>query len=91
MKIIKISKKDLYELKESEIINIIKKSKYNKIFEIWKNSDELCKFRKKEFLPEKCHLCPMIEQCGGACPISRSSKEFYSEDYMSLLRGKKND
>lgn len=61
------------------------------LVEIWKNSDELCKFRKKEFLPEKCHLCPMIEQCGGACPISRSSKEFYSEDYMSLLRGEKND
>lgn len=53
--------------------------------EIWKNSDELCEFRKKEFLPEKCHLCPMLDQCGGACPISRSSSEFYSEDYMSLL------
>lgn len=37
----KISKKDLYELKESEIINIIKKSKYNKIFEIWKNSKKV--------------------------------------------------
>lgn len=34
-------KKDLYELKESEIINIIKKSKYNKIFEIWKNSKKV--------------------------------------------------
>ena len=37
----KISKKDLYELKESEIINIIKKSKYNKIFEIWKNAKKV--------------------------------------------------
>lgn len=59
--------------------------------EIWKNSVELCEFRKKEFLPEKCHLCPRLEQCGGACPISRSSKEFYSEDYMSLLQEEKND
>lgn len=61
------------------------------LIETWKNSDELCEFRKKEFLPQKCHLCQALDQCGGACPISRSSSEFYSEDYMSLLRGWKND
>lgn len=55
--------------------------------ETWKKSNELCEFRKKNFLPQKCHLCPMLEQCGGACPISRSSSQFYSEDYISLLRG----
>ena len=34
----KISKKDLYELKDSDVINIIESSKYNEIFNIWKNA-----------------------------------------------------
>ena len=55
--------------------------------ETWENSYELCEFRKKDFLPERCHLCPMLDQCGGACPISRSSSKFFSEDYMLLQRG----
>ena len=37
----KISKKDLYELKESDIINIIENSKYNNIFNIWKNAKKV--------------------------------------------------
>ncbi len=37
----KISKKDLYILKESEIINIIKSSKYKDIFEIWLNAKKV--------------------------------------------------
>ena len=37
----KISKKDLYELKESEVIDIIESSKYNDIFNIWKNAKKL--------------------------------------------------
>ena len=37
----KISRKDLYELKESEVINIIESSKYNDIFNIWKNAKKV--------------------------------------------------
>ena len=37
----KISKKDLYELKESEVINIIENSKYNNIFNSWKNAKKV--------------------------------------------------
>ena len=37
----KISKNDLYELKESEVINIIESSKYNDIFNIWKNAKKV--------------------------------------------------
>lgn len=37
----KITKKDLYELKEREIINIITSSKYNDIFDIWKKSKKV--------------------------------------------------
>ncbi len=37
----KIFKKDLYSLKESEIIEIIKNSKYAKEFDIWKNAKKV--------------------------------------------------
>lgn len=37
----KISKKDLYELKESEVIKIIEDSKYKEIFNIWKNATKI--------------------------------------------------
>ena len=37
----KLSKKDLYELKESDIIHIIESSKYNKIFNIWRSSKKV--------------------------------------------------
>ena len=37
----KISKKDLYELKESDVINIIENSRYNNIFNIWKNAKKV--------------------------------------------------
>ena len=37
----KISKKDLYEMKESEVINIIEYSKYKEIFNIWKKAKKV--------------------------------------------------
>lgn len=36
-----ITKKDLYNLKESDVINIIDSSKYNDIFHIWKNATKV--------------------------------------------------
>ena len=36
-----ITKKDLYELQEKEVIDIIKKSKYKKVFEQWQNAKEI--------------------------------------------------
>ena len=43
----KISKKDLYVLKESEIINIIEASKYCNIFNIWKNAKKVKTSKEK--------------------------------------------
>ena len=43
----KISKKDLYELKESDIINIIENSKYKDIFDIWRKAKKV-KVSKEE-------------------------------------------
>ena len=37
----KISKQDLYNLKESEVIDIIESSKHNAIFNIWKNATKV--------------------------------------------------
>ena len=36
-----VSKKDLYYMKEAEIIKIIEDSKYGEIFEIWKNATQI--------------------------------------------------
>lgn len=43
----KISKQDLYNLKESEVIDIIESSEYNDIFNIWKNATKV-KISKEE-------------------------------------------
>jgi hypothetical protein len=43
----KISKQDLYRLKESEVIEIIESSKYKDIFNIWKNAKKV-KVSKEE-------------------------------------------
>ena len=43
----KISKKDLYTLKESEVLNIIEKSNYSKIFSIWKNAKKKKKSKEE--------------------------------------------
>lgn len=43
----KISKKDLYELKESDVINIIESSQYSNIFNIWKDAKKV-KVSKEE-------------------------------------------
>ena len=37
----KISKEDLYNLKESEVIDIIESSKYNDVFNLWKNATKV--------------------------------------------------
>ena len=37
----KISKEDLYNLKESEVIDIIESSKYNDVFNLWKNTTKV--------------------------------------------------
>lgn len=43
----KITKEDLYKLKESDVISIIENSKYNNIFNIWKNAKKV-KISKEE-------------------------------------------
>ncbi len=40
MKKEKIQREDLYNMKDIDIINIIEKSKYRNIFEIWKKAEK---------------------------------------------------
>lgn len=49
----KISKADLYRLKESEVIDIIESSKYKDIFYIWKNAK---KVKTSKDLPENVYF-----------------------------------
>ena len=48
-----ISIEDLYKLKESEVIDIIEKSKYKEVFDIWKNAKKV-KISKEE--PNKVYF-----------------------------------
>lgn len=48
-----ISIEDLYKLKESEIIDIIEKSRYREVFNIWKNAKKV-KVSKEE--PSKVYF-----------------------------------
>ena len=43
----KIAKKDLYELKESDVINIIESSKYKNVFNLWKNAKKVKSSKEK--------------------------------------------
>lgn len=45
----KISKSDLYRLKESDIVSIIESSKYNEIFSIWKNAKKVKISRERPY------------------------------------------
>ena len=48
----KITKEDLYKLKESDVISIIENSKYSKIFDIWKHTKKVKTSKEK---PEKVY------------------------------------
>ena len=43
----KITKEDLYKLKESDVISIIENSKYSKIFDIWKHTKKVKTSKEK--------------------------------------------
>lgn len=50
----KITKQDLYRLKESNVIDVIEKSKYKDIFNIWKKAKKVKVSKEKT---SKCLLC----------------------------------
>lgn len=77
-----ITKEDLYTKKESEIVDIIEKSKYGKYFDIWKNADEVKTSKEKPSNVYYVHhdakiryVDPLVKICSGSTRVSRISKE----------------
>lgn len=42
----------------------------------------LCAIEKK-YLPIKCQMCDLLDNCGGGCPISRNPEQGFAADYLS--------
>ena len=57
----------------------------NSLSDWWQNADELLEFRKKNYLGKKCNNCELLDECGGACPISRNPDLGFTQDYISKL------
>lgn len=69
----KISKKDLYELKESDVINIIESSEYSEIFKIWKNAKEVKVSKEKPGNVYYVHHSAKIRYIDPLCNSQRIS------------------
>ena len=77
----KITKTDLYNLKESDVIEIIENSKYNDIFKIWKNCKKIkiSKIEPKDVYFVKCeskvrYIDPLVngKRISDICKIAKN-------------------
>ncbi len=50
--------------------------------EIW-DSSEAKKFRSRDYAPEKCSSCTLLDLCGGACPLSWDAGDYICTDTQS--------
>lgn len=69
----KISEKDLYELKENEVISIIENSRYSKIFSIWRKAKKVI-ISKEE--PEDVYFVHHGAKVRYIDPLFRGQKNF---------------
>jgi radical SAM protein with 4Fe4S-binding SPASM domain len=49
---------------------------------LW-NNDECERFRQREYAPEKCSSCTLLNLCGGACPLSWDAGDYICMDKQS--------
>ncbi len=70
----KISIKDLYELKESDVINIIEASKYKKVFDLWKNAKKVNVSKEKPENVYYVHHGAKVRYIDPLCNGKRMSK-----------------
>jgi radical SAM protein with 4Fe4S-binding SPASM domain len=49
---------------------------------IWNESSVLVSFREKKYLPGRCHVCSMLNKCGGGCPLSCEIDKDHGLDYL---------
>lgn len=70
----KITRKDLYQLKESDVINIIETSKYKNIFNIWKKATKVKVSKEKPDNVYFVHHGAKIRYIDPLCNCERISK-----------------
>lgn len=50
--------------------------------ELWETSPTLISFRSRDWLPEYCHRCVLLEKCGGGCSLSRITDKDHEPDIL---------
>jgi radical SAM protein with 4Fe4S-binding SPASM domain len=50
--------------------------------DLW-NGPEAKKFRERDYAPEKCSTCTLLDLCGGACPLSWDAGDYICTDKQS--------
>lgn len=61
---------------------------FDDVDNLWNTNINLEKFREKNYLPNKCKKCILIDKCGGGCPISKNPECGFTLDYLSKNRRK---
>lgn len=56
--------------------------------EKWRCHPVLVSFRSKKYLAEECLTCPLLERCGGGCPLSCGTCKDHDLDFLYLQRRK---
>ena len=54
--------------------------------EKWRTHPILLSFRSKRYLPEECQSCPLLQRCGGGCPLSCGTCNDHDIDSLYLQR-----
>ena len=50
--------------------------------EIWEESPMLKRFREREYLPNSCKTCQLVNRCGGGCALGTSQHADLGCDYL---------
>lgn len=56
------------------------------IADLWENSEELKKFRSKEYLTDICKKCDVLDKCGGGCAISCGTAKLETDQLVKSLK-----
>ena len=56
------------------------------IQEIWRSHPILRSFRSKQYLPDECKTCDLLNRCGGGCPLSCGTFKDHDIDQLYIQR-----
>jgi len=54
--------------------------------EVWAKHPILQSFRSKQYLPDECKSCALLEKCGGGCPLSCGTMKDHDLDQLYIQR-----